>query len=617
VVAVRALLRHSVLGELRSIKVVHGGKFHWPIRSNAYFSRGHGGLLLNMGVHYLDMIEDWVGPLQPIDYKDDYGGGAEANFQFRLATKSGASVELKLSVTHELDNGLTIEGSEGCITADVDRFDSCIWMSKILGITAQLKTSRPFQSGPWPLDFVGCFAEQLYEFTEVIKGGVAPRVDAPAAIASQNLIDWAYGHREPLRGIVSASRVDRPRLDATAVVVTGGTGFVGGKLVERLAELCINDIRVVVRSARTSANVSRFPVNRVFTDILSPPELSAAVKDARYVFHLAHGTSKTTIEGTRNIVEAGIAEGVESIVVVSTATVFGHPRGVATVTINENFPYRPALGEYGRSKAAAERYALSRARSSAGGTRIVVLNPSAVYGPLAPLFVELPARMAREGSFSWINEGAGKFNYIYVENLIDAMLLAAQSTATHGERFIISDGCTTVRAFLSPILGSRAESMRSFTKADLINLEKKDRPGMRGFLKALSNDEMMRTLNGMAGFSFAKRFVLNRMPGAYSRMQQLHGALQIRSSPAVSQVKLINPPVWLADIFGPINIEYSSEKAQRLLGWKPAISLEVGLTESAKWLSYLGLGGFIANPVGEQVGDGDGGLGESRLCTFS
>src|SRR5262249_32757647 len=183
-------------------------------------------------------------------------------------------------------------------------------------------------------------------------------------------------------------------------------------------------------------------------------QVRKVIRGARFAFHLAYGGSgpeaaKVTLESTRNVVDAAIAEGVEALVVVSTASVFGHPSNDHLV--DETFPYNPALGSYGTSKAKAEKYALALAKNSR--TRIVVLNPSAIYGPGGRLFTEFPRRAALQRGFCWIEDGRGLLNYTYVENVVDALILAAACTEAHGERFLINDGACRFRDFLAPIIG--------------------------------------------------------------------------------------------------------------------------------------------------------------------
>ena len=430
--------------------------------------------------------------------------------------------------------------------------------------------------------------EELVEFSKVIEGNESPSVSAHQAASTAALIDWALRNREPVH---SASRTARnalrPSLIAGPTVVTGGSGFVGTKLVARLSELGFHDIRVPVRSNRSGASVARFPVKRAQTDLLSYAQVKAALDGARYVFHLAYGAGgkdarRATVEGTRNVVEASIEVGVEVVVVVSTTTVFGHTTTVGVV--DEGSAYRPDLGEYGSSKAQAEKYCLQRARTS-DRTRIVVLNPSSIYGPGASLFGEFPVRAASAKQFCWVDEGVGKLNYTFVENFVDALLLAAQRPGAHGQRFIINDGTCTLRDFLTPLLGRWADGLPAYTHEELAK-QSTGGATFRDLLRAMANDEVVRVLGGIPIVRFAKNFASNHMEGLYESVRTAWCVEQ--PSPALL-AGATRPPAWLAEIFGPMQIECSSAKARKVLGWEPVVTLREGQDVTVGWLNQLGL----------------------------
>ena len=268
--------------------------------------------------------------------------------------------------------------------------------------------------------------------------------------------------------------------------------------------------------------------------------------------------------------------------VVSTATVFGHPK--TDQPIDETFPYRPGLGEYGATKAAAEKYALHKAKLS-DRTRIVVINPSAIYGPNGNLFTEFPVRAVRAEQFAWIEQGRGKLNYTFVKNVVDALVLAAGCVKAHGENFIVSDGVCTFRQFLTLLLGTIAEALPSYTRSELIEQERLSRPTWRDLVRGLMNDEVMLAVNGIPVLSNSKKFVEKRFSKRYARMQSGRQALLDSGTMSAPQPRV--PASWLADIFGPIEIEYSSAKAQKILEWYPIVPLETGIAISVQWLRAM------------------------------
>jgi nucleoside-diphosphate-sugar epimerase len=270
--------------------------------------------------------------------------------------------------------------------------------------------------------------------------------------------------------------------------------------------------------------------------------------------------------------------------VVSTTTVFGH--NIAKGRVDEHSPYQPDLGEYGASKARAERYCLQRANSSAK-TRIVVLNPSSIYGRGGWLFTEFPLRAARAGQFAWIEEGLGNFNYTFVDNFVDALLLAAQATCAHGQRFIISDGMCRIREFLTPILGCWGEGLTSCTRQELADRDAAQRPTFRELLRAMMNPEVREMCRRLPIVAAAKTFADTHFENTYARLRATFDATA--PAPIERHQRIANVPLWLADIFGPMTLECSSDKAKELLGWTPRVTLEEGQRVSVAWLRELGL----------------------------
>jgi len=319
-------------------------------------------------------------------------------------------------------------------------------------------------------------------------------------------------------------------------------------------------------------------------DLLDASAVKKAVRGVRHVFHLAYGKDgdsrrDVTVDGTRNVVEAAIEEGCDSIVILSTAYVFGRPCGMVT----EQSSYQPAGGEYGKFKAEMERWCLNRARGS-GSTRIVVLNPTCVYGPWGATYSELPAKLARGGAFGWLEGGDGNANYNFVSNLIDAILLASASREAHGERFLINDGVVTWREFLEPLVTPWQQDIPSFTKDDLSRMERDGRLSVQKAIRKLLADPGVRaifrqTAAGVAVTSIARRYLPTLIPGAAPNGSSASSGDAAMAAP--------HPPAWLADLFGNSSTVYSSEKAHRILGWHPKVDLQEGQRRTRDHLNYL------------------------------
>ena len=114
------------------------------------------------------------------------------------------------------------------------------------------------------------------------------------------------------------------------VLVTGGTGFIGGRLVERLVLECNADVRVLVRNFASASRIARFPVEMVHGNVTESGDVEAAVKGCDIVFHCAWEVQdsesmerRVNVEGTRNVLEAAFQAGVTRVVHLSTVLVYG------------------------------------------------------------------------------------------------------------------------------------------------------------------------------------------------------------------------------------------------------------------------------------------------------
>lgn len=593
VTALREALAAGLAGEIRSVEIEDGAYYAWLSDSGAFFRRENGGILADMGVHYLDLAADLFGTLEPLDYHDDWRGGCEANAEFRLRTPTGVPLRLRLSRDRTLGNRLVVAGNRGRLFLKKDDFTVCYWeLRDAPGVLGKLEPVTAFEDRCWPRDFVSAFAQQFEEFAAAVRGTRQVRCSAREGAATIGLIERAYAGREhesarcgPTFGHVAPDRAG-PSLAPGPVVVTGGTGFIGSRLVARLATQCCGPIVAPVRGYRNCVELARFAVEMPKLDLLDEAAVQTTVRGARHVFHLAYGrdgdnADRVTIDGTRNVVEAAIAAGCDCVVVLSTLFVFGRPRTAELV--DESWPYAPIGPGYGASKAAMERWCLARAASSPH-TRIVILNPGYVFGVQGKTFTRMPAEMASRGQFCWIEGGRGIAAYVYVENLIDAMILAAECKEAHGRRFLICDGERTWREFLTPLLGPYADELASYTLAELEALNQSAPKRLLDLLRAVARSpEIADTINGMRWLGPLKQFALRRLPRWRKDLQRL-SRRKVTTTPPRGI-----PPAWLAELFAPATTRFSARLAAEVLGWKPRVEFADAIAATTEWLREIGV----------------------------
>jgi nucleoside-diphosphate-sugar epimerase len=172
-------------------------------------------------------------------------------------------------------------------------------------------------------------------------------------------------------------------------LVTGSTGHLGANLVRGLLAQG-ESVRVLVRSGSNDAAVGGLDVQRVTGDLRDPAACREAVRGCRGIHHCAALVSTSergrrhkreifecNVLGTRNVVRAALAAGVERVVVTGSLSAIGHLPGRA---VNEDVPFNPLDWNlpYGFSKAAVEHECL---KAFADGLNVVIAVSCAILGP--------------------------------------------------------------------------------------------------------------------------------------------------------------------------------------------------------------------------------------------
>ena len=217
------------------------------------------------------------------------------------------------------------------------------------------------------------------------------------------------------------------------VLVTGGTGFVGSHLVERLCELGIS-VRCLVRR---SSPLDRLPpaVQLVYGDLRGGAGLREAVEGARVVIHVAGVTKalertefyRGNVDGTRNLLAACEETGPARFVHVSSLAAIGpSPDGRPLSEDAEPHP----LTHYGKSKLAAERAVLE----SKLAPRAVIVRPAVVFGPRDTDVFEI-FRAANKGLLVRIGRAESLAAMIYVKDLVEALIAAASVECAAGRAY--------------------------------------------------------------------------------------------------------------------------------------------------------------------------------------
>ncbi|MCG6872503.1 MAG: NAD-dependent epimerase/dehydratase family protein [Gammaproteobacteria bacterium] len=224
------------------------------------------------------------------------------------------------------------------------------------------------------------------------------------------------------------------------ILVTGGTGFIGARLVQMCRERG-DEVRVLAQAntAAEEANLAGLRADGVAVtlgSITDPAAVGAAVEGMQQVFHLAAAQHEAgrpdehfrqvNIEGTRFLLEAAATAGVQRFVHGSTIGVYGSLEG----EISETSECRPD-NIYGRSKLDGEAVVAGFARR----LPVVTVRISETYGPGDRRLLKL-FRAIHSGMFFMMGPGTNLHQLIFVDDLVEGMLAAARSSGS-GEIFLL------------------------------------------------------------------------------------------------------------------------------------------------------------------------------------
>jgi nucleoside-diphosphate-sugar epimerase len=225
------------------------------------------------------------------------------------------------------------------------------------------------------------------------------------------------------------------------VLVIGASGFVGTRLIEKLTVEEGATVTGLVNKWNKAVWVCRTTAELHQNDIRTIEKNEHLFKDVEIVFHLAtFGGDKATTDqinvgGTRNVIQLCQKHNIKRLVFFSSVAVNGP---TITEGLNESAPYQPGYeNNYANSKIEAEKLFLSIPDSE--NLEWTIIRPTYVWGLNSPGFTLKQVELMRQGRFETIDDGKGKFNGIYIDNLIELSLIAGIHPNANRQIFLIRD----------------------------------------------------------------------------------------------------------------------------------------------------------------------------------
>ncbi|MEP0822181.1 MAG: SDR family oxidoreductase [Ignavibacterium sp.] len=232
----------------------------------------------------------------------------------------------------------------------------------------------------------------------------------------------------------------------TTIFVTGGTGFIGTKLVNALIQKG-HTVRVLTRSTSNRAGLNHERISFVEGDLMNRDSLRRGMEGCTQVYHLAAYAKnwsrdpavfyRQNVDGMKLVFDTAREVGVKRVVFTSTIVVYGPtPPGVVGDETMPRITQR-CFTEYEESKTIAHREALKHVDR---GQDIVMVNPTRVYGPgklTEGNSVTLMISMYDKGKLPvLLNRGLNVGNYVFVDDLVRGHILAMERGRT-GESYIL------------------------------------------------------------------------------------------------------------------------------------------------------------------------------------
>jgi nucleoside-diphosphate-sugar epimerase len=333
------------------------------------------------------------------------------------------------------------------------------------------------------------------------------------------------------------------------VLISGATGYIGSALARRLLSTGGVRVRAMARDASRGKALAELGAQIVVADVTHPETLGPAFHGVAAVYHAAgwadergrpEEVRETNVGGTQHMVEAALQAGVGRFVHLSSCAVYG---SLQALNIDEHTPLRTGASLYHDSKVEAETVVWEAGRR---GLPVTIARPSQVYGPGSKQFTLRPVRTLQKGQLFLIDGGRHFFKPIYIDNLVDALVLLGEHPAAIGEAFNLTDGI--------------AIPWRS----------------LFGAYANMLGGRRLRSLSFPIAWTAA---------GALELVGVIQGRPASVTRRAVGSLRSIN--------------SFSNLKARRMLGWSPRISFEDGLRLTHDWLDAQGLLGSAGAPPSE------------------
>lgn len=569
---VKEIVDSKMLGDLLSFHIEEGYAHNWPTVSGFYFDKkkAGGGVLIDVGAHVIDLLLWWLQDYPTaIKYEDDDFGGVESECHIQLGFGDLTEGSIRLSRIRQLSNNYTLRFRNGTVTFQpYDNSGLCNALTINRNGKAKLLKAKKFRRVSY------YFKAELAAFFYSIRTGLPSPIAADTIVPSIRLIGDCYRNarrletrwllHRPTCGAAQIAAGDQREFKNLKILVTGASGFIGGRVAERLYLEHASVPRCLVRGVHKLSRLARFPFDLMLGDVLNYDSLVKATAGCDAIVHCAYGNTRDdnlnvriNARGTENLIRAGLANDVKTFIYLSSVEVYGKNQ---PPVVDETTPITSFGNSYAISKFDGEKICLEY--FSEKHLQVVILRLAVVYGPHAPTWTVDVINRLRNRGFCWSDQFNGTCNPIYIDDCVDAIFRAISRPNVAGETFIVSSGktCTWNEYFAkyNEILEMPPLAGAGKTQLQLYRLLRK------------LFDLGFKHYGPTHGYDMAFTYSWLRERG---RIPNLKAALQRGS--------LLD----MTDILSRRTC-YSIEKAKTILGFQPRYDLDSGIDLIKEWSNH-------------------------------
>ena len=539
------LVQKGAVGEVISVDIIRSSVYpSYPGGELPPHYREPGYPFRDIGVHALYLIQEFLGAIQSVEGKYRSLGGDHmlAYDEWRAVVdceRGMGQMHLSWNI-NPLQNMLLIQGTQGVLRVDLFHMFTSLRRStpapKAIErvINTIRDSSRPLYDTP--KNVVAFIMKKrkpyqgLHNLVTAFYQSIQEGKNLPVTISeAKTVVHWTETlARQADRDYQPWNELNSISLK-NPILVTGGTGGVGSAVVESLLESG-KQVRVLCRKPPKNAHVNK-NLEYIVGDLGLPEIVNQAVRGVSSVIHVGAAMSGDwdaflggTIVGTQNVLAAMKQHDVKKLVYISSMSVVDWAGSDQGKAMNEDTPLEPRpdeRGSYTKSKLAAEQLVVEASKE--GYVDATILRPGQIFGKRLPLLTGAVRRRISKISLV-LGDGKLVLPMIYIDDVVHAINLSLEKNLPSG----------TIIQLVDPSL---------WTQRDVINAS-----GEKGKVIYLPRSMVF-------GIGLTSEKVL----GLIGRQSPF---ARYRLSSALPRLK------------------FESDRAEKLLGWKPIVGVEEGIRRS-------------------------------------